>query len=199
MAILSTRSAKSRRLLLQTARRLLEEHGYHGVGLETLAAEAGMSRQSIYVHFQSKARLLLELVDHVDESEGVPALTNRIETAASGEEALDLFIDLVARVAPRIFRVVAALDAARSEDPVAATAWRDRADRRRQRCRSIVRRLAEEGRLAPELNVVTATDLLWTLASVRVCEDLVMTRRWARGRYRTHMRRTIRCALLSQG
>ena len=178
---------------------MLEEHGYHGVGLETLAAEAGMSRQSIYVHFHSKARLLLELVDYVDESEGLPRLTNRIETAASGEEALDLFIDLVARVAPRIFRVVAALDAARSEDPIAATAWRDRADRRRQRCQTIVRRLADDGRLAPELDVATATDLLWTLASVRVCEDLVVTRRWASGRYRTHMRRTIRCALLSQG
>jgi AcrR family transcriptional regulator len=164
-----------------------------------VAAEAGMSRQSIYVHFRSKARLLLELVDYVDESEGVPRLTNRIEAAASGEEALDLFIDLVARVAPRIFRVVAALDAARSEDPIAATAWRDRADRRRQRCRTIVRRLAEEDRLAPELDAATATDLLWTLASVRGWEDLVVTRRWASGRYRTHIRRTIRCALLSQG
>jgi AcrR family transcriptional regulator len=178
---------------------LLEERGYHGVGLETLAAEAGMSRQSIYVHFRSKARLLLELVDYVDESEGVPTLTDRIETAASGEEALDLFIDLVARVAPRIFRVVAALDAARSEDAIAATAWRDRADRRRRRCRNIVGRLAEEGRLAPELDVATAADLLWTLASVRVWEDLVVTRRWASDRYRAHMRRTLRSALLSQG
>jgi hypothetical protein len=139
------------------------------------------------------------MVEYVDESEGVPALTNRIETAASGEQALDLFIDLVARVAPRIFRVVAALDAARSEDAIAATAWRDRADRRRQRCRTIVRRLAEEGRLAPELDVATATDLLWTLASLGVWEDLVVTRRWAVDRYRTHMRRTIRWALLSQG
>jgi len=164
-----------------------------------VAAEAGMSRQSIYVHFRSKARLLLELVDYVDESEGVPSLTNRIETAASGEEALDLFIDLVARVAPRIFRVVAALDAARNEDVIAATAWRDRADRRRQRCRTIVVRLAKEGRLAPELDVATATDLLWTLASLGVWEDLVVTRRWAGDRYRAHMRRTIRWALLSQG
>jgi len=182
-----------------TARRLLEERGYHGVGLEALAAEAGMSRQSIYVHFHSKARLLLELVDYVDESEGVPTLTNRIETAASGEKALDLFIDLVARVAPRIFRVVAALDAARGEDPIAATAWRDRADRRRRRCRNIVRRLADEGRLRPELDVTMAADLLWTLASVRVWEDLVVTRRWPSDRYRAHMRRTLRSALLSQG
>ena len=56
-----------------------------------------------------------------------------------------------------------------------------------------------DGPAAPELDVATATDLLWTLASVRVCEDLVVTRRWASGRYRTHMRRTIRCALLGPG
>jgi AcrR family transcriptional regulator len=176
---------------------LLEERGYHGVGLETLAAEAGMSRQSIYVHFHSKARLLLELVDHVDESEGVPTLTKRIEAATSAEQALDLFIDLVAKVAPRIFRVVAALDAARSEDAIAAAAWRDRADRRRRRCRDIVRRLVEEDRLTPELDVSTATDLLWTLASVRVWEELVVNRRWSSDRYRAQMRRTIRGALLA--
>jgi len=156
-----------------------------------------MSRQSIYVHFHSKARLLLELVDYVDESEGVPALTKRIETATSAEQALDRFIDLVAKVAPRIFRVVAALDAAHSEDAIAAAAWQDRADRRLRRCRDIVRRLLEEGRLAPELNVSTATDLLWTLASVRVWEELVVNRGWSRDRYRAQMRRTIRGALLA--
>jgi AcrR family transcriptional regulator len=155
-----------------------------------------MSRQSIYVHFHSKARLLLELVDYVDESEGVPTLAKRIETAPSAEQALDRFIDLVAKVAPRIFRVVAALDAAHSEDAIAAAAWRDRADRRRRRCRDIVRRLVEEGRLAPELEVSTATDLLWTLASVRVWEELVVNRRWSSDRYRAQMRRTIRGALL---
>jgi AcrR family transcriptional regulator len=156
-----------------------------------------MSRQSIYVHFRSKARLLLELVEYVDQSEGVPTLTNRIENAASGEEALDLFIDLVATVAPRIFRVVAALEAARREDALAAAAWQDRAERRRRRCRNIIRRLAEESLLAPDLDVATATDVLWTLASVRVWEDLVVSRRWAGDRYRAQIRRTIRRALLT--
>ena len=156
-----------------------------------------MSRQSIYVHFRSKARLLLELVEYVDQSEGVPTLTHRIENAASGEEALDLFIDLVATAAPRIFRVIAALEAARGEDAIAATAWQDRAERRRRRCRNIVSRLAEEGVLAPDLDVATAADLLWTLASVRVWEDLVVFRRWARDRYRAQIRRTIRAALLA--
>jgi hypothetical protein len=56
--------------------------------------------------------------------------------------------------------------------------------------------LVEEGRLAPELEVSTATDLLWTLASVRVWEDLVMNRRWSSDRYRAQIRRTIRGALL---
>jgi Bacterial regulatory proteins, tetR family len=78
--------AAVRRLLLQTARRLLEEHGYHGVGLETVAAEAGMSRQSIYIHFRSKARPLIA-ASHPTEA-SPPALVGPGGTAGELMPAL---------------------------------------------------------------------------------------------------------------
>lgn len=50
-----------RAAILDTARELFFEHGY-GVGLETIAARAGVSRQTIYNLFESKDDLFAAIV-----------------------------------------------------------------------------------------------------------------------------------------
>lgn len=50
-----------REAILETARELFFEHGY-GVGLETIAARAGVSRQTIYNLFESKDDLFAAIV-----------------------------------------------------------------------------------------------------------------------------------------
>lgn len=50
-----------RAAILETARELFFEHGY-GVGLETIAARAGVSRQTIYNLFESKDDLFAAIV-----------------------------------------------------------------------------------------------------------------------------------------
>lgn len=50
-----------RQAILETARRLFLEHGY-GIGLETIAAEAGVSRQTIYNLFEGKDDLFAAIV-----------------------------------------------------------------------------------------------------------------------------------------
>lgn len=193
----STRAARTRVRILDAARLLLEERGYHGVGLESLAAAAGVSRQSIYVHFGSKANLLLALVAHVDEQAGLPELGSAVERAPSAVEALHRFIDLVATLTPRVYRTAAVLDAARRDAPEADVAWTDRMARRRVRCAHIVSRLADEGRLAHGWSREDASDLLWAMTSVRVWEDLVVRRAWSTARFRRHLRLTLERALVA--
>lgn len=48
----------TRRRIVQAALRLLERNGYHDVSLEEMAAEGGVSRATIYKHFDSKVDLL---------------------------------------------------------------------------------------------------------------------------------------------
>src|ERR687898_470672 len=148
----STRSGRTRLHILEAARRLLEEHGYHGTGLEAVAASAGVSRQSIYLHFGSKAQLMLALVAHVDEEAGLAEL--------------------------------------------AEAAWRDRMESRRRRCRQIVGRLTEEGRLAPGWSQDEAADLLWATSGLRVWEDLVAERGWSTERFRRRLQQVLRQALV---
>lgn len=53
--------AAKREAILETARDLFFEHGY-GIGLETIAARAGVSRQTIYNLFESKDDLFAAIV-----------------------------------------------------------------------------------------------------------------------------------------
>jgi AcrR family transcriptional regulator len=149
-----------------------------------IAREAGVSRQAAYLHFGSKADLLLALVSYVDEVEGLPHLLTRVRDARSGVEALKRFVDLVAELTPRVYRVGIALAAAGENDSAARTAWMDRMEARRATCRSIAARLEREGSLADAITAVDAADLLWTLSSMRVFEDLVEVRGYSVRRYR---------------
>ena len=193
----STRAARTRMRILEAARHVLEEGGYHGVGLESVAAAAGVSRQSIYVHFGSKAHLLLALVAYVDEQEGLSELGDAVERAPSALEALHRLVDLVAELTPRVYRTAAVLEAARLEAHEAEVAWADRMLSRRRRCARIISRLADEGRLAPGWSRADAADLLWALTGFRVWEDLVLRREWSTARFRRHLRLVLEHALVA--
>jgi hypothetical protein len=52
---------------------------------------------------------------------------------------------------------------------------------------AIVARLAAEHVLKAGIDQATAADLLWTLTSLRLWEDLVLLRRWSVERYREHV------------
>lgn len=149
-----------------------------------IATEAGVSRQAAYLHFGTKAELLLAVVAYVDEVEGLPHLLSRIRDAPSGVEGLRRFVDLVAALTPRVYRVGIALAAAAEHDAAARAAWRDRMDARRATCRSLAARLEAEDSLSDGLTAGEAADLLWALSSMRVFEDLVESRRYSVRRYR---------------
>ena len=156
-----------------------------------------MSRQSIYVHFGSKANLLLALVAHVDEHEGLADLADAVESAPSAVEALHRFVDLVATLTPRVYRTAAVLDSARLDAPEAEAAWIDRMASRRRRCARVVSRLGDEGRLAPGWSRDEAADFLWSVTGMRVWEDLVVGRGWSSTRFRRHLRRVLEQVLVA--
>jgi AcrR family transcriptional regulator len=192
-------SPDTRTAILGAARRLLEDRGYHGVGLDRIARAAGVSRQAVYLHFGSKAGLLLALVDWIDRTGPLPRLTRRVEEATTGLEALDRLMELHANYVPKILRIATVLESARRTDRDAAAAWEDRMQRRHEAARIAVERLAQDGMLAEGLTVGDAADLLWALASIQMCEQLLVERGWSRSRYERHLKRAARRALTTMG
>lgn len=81
-------SAHRRNHLLDTAAQAFVELGFAGASIDEIAARAGVSKPTIYAHFQNKAGLFTATVEH--------ALYHRLETAegvaeaGSGIEALRL-------------------------------------------------------------------------------------------------------------
>ncbi|GAA4288226.1 hypothetical protein GCM10022262_25860 [Georgenia daeguensis] len=57
----------TRRLLLEKALELFEAKGYFATTIDDIAAAAGTTRTTFYMHFASKAQLMQDLVAELDE------------------------------------------------------------------------------------------------------------------------------------
>lgn len=194
----SARSEETRAAIIGAAHRLLERDGYHAVGLGRVAEEAGVSRQAIYLHFESKAKLLETLVTALDEKYVSPAYSkSRIWESASGVHALDAWVEIVALTTPPILAVANAVDAARRSDPEAEAIWQGPANGRYQDCLRITRWLEKDGALASGWRPEDAARFLWAATSIRVFEDLA-AHGWSRRRFVSHLRRSLRAALTTE-
>ena len=120
---MSNRKDETRRHILETTWRLLEQHGAHHVRLEDVAAAAGVTRQSIYDHFGSRTGLLVEMTQFVNQETQLKDFAEPVRAARSGEEQLAAFIRLQSVHTPRIAAVARATDEARRHDEALAAAW----------------------------------------------------------------------------
>jgi len=53
--------------LFQTAARLFYQHGYRAIGVDTIAAESGIGKMTLYRHFPSKDDLIVAFLRDSDE------------------------------------------------------------------------------------------------------------------------------------
>jgi AcrR family transcriptional regulator len=184
--------------LLEAARYLLVERGYHGVGVREIAESAGVSRQAVYAHhFGSKVELLTALLDHVDRVEGIDDLLRPAFNASSGVEALRLAVAANGEFERRIGDVARVLEAARRSDPDAAQVWADRQARKRAGIESLVDRIADEGRLRAGWSRQVATDFVVALSSTQVVDQLVAERGWSVEAYAEAISQAIEGALVT--
>lgn len=191
----TSRSRETRAAILDAALRLLEGDGYHAVSVADVARAAGVSRQAVYLHFGSKAQLLEALVEDLNEKYVFTAFDRfSLWESASGIDALDAFVVVVAATTPPILAVANALDVARRSDPEAEAIWQQPTRGRYADCLRIVRWLAQDGTLAPGWKPQDAARFLWAATSIRVFEDLTSSG-WSLGRYTRHLQRSLRAAL----
>ena len=173
----------SRARILESALRVVSERGEAAVSMAEIAEAAAVSRQAVYLHFADRAALMIALAQYADERRGLEDEVHKIREAPTALAAVREMVALQARMNPSIWAVARAFDAIRRNDEAAERAWQDRLAYRLEGCREIVGRIKNEGKLRPCLDASDAADLLWSITSLRVWEDLVLLRGWSARQY----------------
>lgn len=155
-----------------------------------------MSRQTVYLHFGSRTGLLIAMVQHMDNQGTLPPLVQQVFEAPTALEALDAIATLHAEYHPVIYPVAKVFLLSRHNDAAIRGAWEERMESRRKLYHEVVESLEREGQLGPQWDIETATDLLWTLTSWQVWEQLVVDRGWSKEDYEGHLRMVLRRTLV---
>jgi AcrR family transcriptional regulator len=173
--------------ILAATRRLLETAPFDEVTLGRVAQEAKASRQSVYRLFGSRHGLLLALVASLDPAAGAGTpLGPGVPSMPPSDDPETLFRAIVGQALAyngRIAAVGLALRDARRRNSDAAAAWDDRMAARSAMVAQLLAPLAAAGRLRPGLSVAVAADLVASLASLSLYEELVQQRGWPEERY----------------
>lgn len=165
------RNSKNRAALVQAARDNLIADGVAGLRFERVAQRAGMTRKSVYNHFESRVGLIEALMDDIGERAGFTGMAP-VWDLPDPRELLNAFFDSLTRSweADRaMFRLVVGLSAADPELGIAVNA-------RIGRVRGISAKLFEELQRAPGLSadwsMVDAKAALFALSSFTTYDDL---------------------------
>lgn len=180
---MSSKNPTTRERILKASLNLLEASQGQGVRMTDIAKRAGITRQALYLHFATRAELLIATTHYLDALKGTDARLLASRTARSGTERLDAFIEAWGRYIPEIYGIAKALLAMRDTDAAAAQAWDQRMRDMREGCEAAIAALDRDGNLSPDHTPDQATDILWTLLSVRNWEQLTVACSWPQERY----------------
>ena len=169
--------------ILKAALYLLEVSQGTGVRMSDIAKRAGISRQALYLHFSTRAELLIATTYYLDELKGSEERLAASRAAQTGIERLDAFIDAWGGYIPEIYGIAKALLAMKDTDEAAAKAWNERMQDMREGCEAAIGALNDDNRLLPAHSPDQATDILWTMLSVRNWEQLTIECGWPQKKY----------------
>lgn len=159
----TARVSEPRERLLRTATRLFYEEGIHGVGVDRVLAEAGVTRATMYRHFAGKEGLVVAYLEHEDAALRqlfAAAAEHAATTGATPADLLALVIDGVADDATRLHTRGCPFINASAEFPDAAGEVRQVVRRHRDWFRETLSDLASAAGVADPASTAAALVLL---------------------------------------
>ena len=190
---MSSEQTKTR--ILDTTWKLLEKR-IEKNRMSDIAKAVGISRQALYLHYPTRAELLIATTKHIDTVKKVNQRLELSRTAGSGIERLHFFIKAWGGYIPEIHGISVALRNMRKNDKAAAEAWDDRMQADRHGCQAAVVAIAKDGKLKFDLSEQIATDILWTLLTIENWEKLVINCGWLQSAYEEKMIELAEIAIL---
>ncbi len=180
---MSSAKAATHVRILEAALALLEASRGEPVRMTDIARRAGITRQAVYLHFGTRAELLIAATIHLDELNGSEERLAASRSATSGVERLDAYVTAWTQYIPDVYVVARAVLSMKDTDEAAAAAWELRMQDMWEGCEAAIQALACDGTLTAEHTASEATDILWTMLSIRNWEHLTIDRGWSQEKY----------------
>jgi len=191
---------QTRAAILDAAWRRFLADGFAPTTIASLAADVGVSVDTIYKSFGAKAGLVRAICEQALAGEGpVPAEIRSDALQATEVDPRAIIRGwgaLTAEIAPRVAPVLLLIRDAAMADPEMASLQTEMDAQRLDRMTHNARNLAKAGHLRKDLNVKQAGEIMWTYSSPQLYELLVMIRGWPPQRYSAFIADAMIAALL---
>jgi len=182
------KETNTRTKILEATWHLMEEQQGQDVTMSKIAKKAGISRQALYLHFESRIELIISTVNYVDEVKGLKERLLDFEKAKTGVDQLEACVDVWANYIPEIYGIAKAMLSTRETDEASKIAWEGCMESLRSVCKQAIETLDEEGNLAENWTIKTATELFWTTISIHSWEQLINECGWTNKQYISSMK-----------
>lgn len=187
---------ETRQRILEKTWQLLEAQPGTVLSMSTIAKAAGLSRQALYLHFTSRAELLIATIRYVDDVKGLEQRLAQVEQCQSGDEMLARFIQVWGSYMPEVYGVSKALMMSKESDKATAQAWDEIMHCLYQLCERIVSKLVAEKKLKKSWSQDHAADFLFMLISFSNWEALRHQRGWTNDAYILYISKAIQATIV---
>ena len=194
--------ARARRLaVVQAARELFETGGFRQTTIAAIAKRAGVSSESIYKTFGTKAALAKAVFDLelAGDDEPVPIAERPAVQAIRDEpdvrRKITLFAEGLAQRQARSAAVQILIRDGRHVDDSLAPVWAALQREGLTGMTALGRHLLDTGQLRADLTIEQVRDILWNYLAIDAYERLVLIQGWSQQRYSNWLAHTMVSAL----
>lgn len=192
----------TREAVIAAAGRLFVQRGYAATSIDEIAAEARVSRATVFTSVGGKPMLLKAALDVAIVGDDQPvSLPERPRSKAIRAEPdprtyLALYAELVTEMGGRLAGIYEALRGAAGADMDARKLWESHLAQRRQGAANVVGDVLRKGALRQGLDREAAADIVWLLNDPGLYHLLVQRRGWTADRFRAWLIETMSRQLL---
>ena len=186
--------------ILDTSEHRFLERGYAGTTIAALAAESGVSVETVYKVFGGKPGIVRALYERGLGGSGTTAAYDRSDTMREHESdpaaVMRKWGELTAEVAARVNPILLLVRSAAATDPNMAALLEQSHTDRLERMRHNASFLVERGYLSKDVSFDEAVDVMWLHSSPELYDLLVLRRGWDSERFGRYVGRSMAAALL---
>ena len=184
-----TRSAETRRRVLDAAQDLLLDGGYRATTVAAIATRAQVNVDTVYELVGRKPVILRELIEQAISGTDRAVVAEQRDyvkammASPDAREKLTIYAHAMRNIQARMAPLLLALRDASSTEPEAERIWREISERRAANMRKLVQDLRSTGAMRHDLSVSEAADVIWVTNSAELYLMLTVERGWSPQHY----------------